>query len=212
LEVRWIFDGPTPEGIVRWAGPFDGLIEDRDDRYLMGLPSMALGVKIRANTSLDAKTFRGSPGELSTPWGGHGRLEVWERRSFALDLDRVPSQGAAQWRTVSKVRRRRSFRVLDGRVIERSLADAELPGCTLELTDVFMDGRVWWTLALEASGASSQVRDESLRRTTELLFADPAPGGVPFDLAHSMSYVRWLSEVDDDAVVVGMRQIRTGSL
>jgi hypothetical protein len=124
----------------------------------------------------------------------------------------VPSEGAAQWRTVSKVRRRRSFRVLDGRVIERSLADAELPGCTLELTDVFMDGRVWWTLALEASGASSQVRDESLRRTTELLFADPAPGGVPFDLAHSMSYVRWLSEVDDDAVVVGMRQIRTGSL
>jgi hypothetical protein len=209
LEVRWIVDGPTPEEMVRWAGPFEGTAEERDDRYLMGLPTTELGVKIRDGASLDTKTFQGSPGVLSMAGAG-GRLEFWERRSLALDADHIPGDDAAMWRTVSKIRRRRSFRMLDGRVIERPLADAELPGCTVELTDVIMGGRAWWTFALEASGSPSEVLEEDVRRTAELFFADPVPGGVPFDLAHSESYVQWLERAADGEDVVGIRQIRTG--
>jgi hypothetical protein len=191
LEIRWIHRGPVPEAMFGWLGPFTDWIEQREDRYLADPSVPELGVKIKGGIELDLKAFRGSPGELVVPGGGRGLLEVWQKWRFPLDAISLPSVDASGWLAIRKVRRRRSFRLAEGRVVERPVSEAELPGCSVELTEFDVGGEVWWTLGLEANGDPDAL-ERSLRATAESLFRDPLPEGLRLDLGDSMSYARWL--------------------
>jgi hypothetical protein len=191
IEVRWIQVGPVPESMFGWLGPFTDWIEQREDRYLAD-PSVAeLGVKIKGGIELDLKAFRGSRGELVIPGGGRGLLEVWEKWRFPLDAVSLPSVDGSGWLAIRKVRRRRSFRLSEDRVVERPVSEADLPGCSVELTEFDVGGEPWWTLGLEANGDPDAL-ERSLRATAESLFRDPLPDGLRLDLGDSMSYARWL--------------------
>lgn len=194
LEVRWIDRGGVPEAMFAWLGPFDEWIEHREDRYLVEPSTPELGVKIKGGAELDLKVFRGSPGELTVPGGGRGRMELWEKWRFTLDAVALPSVGASGWVAVRKFRRRRSFRLGEGEgeVRERPVSEAELPGCSVELTDFALGGERCWTLCLEAGGEPETLEKE-LRATAAWLFRDPMPDGVRLDPGDSMSYARWLS-------------------
>lgn len=191
LEVRWLSRGPLPDGASAWLGPFTEPIEERDDRYL-GTTSEELGVKIRGGTQLDVKIFRGSPGELEVSPAIRGRLESWERWSFPIGSASLPPEDAVAWLIVHKRRSRRTFHVSDDRVDERPLRDVELPGCTLELTEVEVDGETWWTLGLEARGEVDSV-EPALRATAASLLREPAPSGLHLDPGASTSYATWLA-------------------
>jgi hypothetical protein len=191
LEVRWIDRGPVPEAMFGWIGPFDDWIERREDRYLADPSIPELGVKIKGGIELDLKAFRGSPGELEVPGGGRGRLEVWEKWRFPLDAVALPPIDGSGWRAIRKVRRRRSFRLSDDRVVERPVSEAEQPGCSVELTEFSVGGETWWTLALESGGEPGTL-EPALRATAGALFRDPLPDGLRLDLGDSMSYARWL--------------------
>ena len=192
LEVRWIHRGPVPEAMFGWLGPFDDWIEHREDRYLAEPSVPELGVKIKGGIELDLKAFRGSPGELTVPGGGRGLLEMWDKWRFPLDAVALPPGDGSGWIAIRKVRRRRSFRMLEGRVVERPVSEAELPGCSVELTEFEVGGERSWTLAFEASGDPA-VLERDVRGTAESLFLGPVPDGVRLDLGDSMSYARWLS-------------------
>lgn len=192
LEVRWIHPGPVPGSMLAWLGPFDDLIEEREDRYLVDPPAPDLGVKIKGGVQLDLKVFRGSPGVLELPGGGKGRLEVWEKWTFPLDGNALPPAGASAWLALEKVRHRRSFRVAEGRVVERPVREAQLPGCTVEVTEVTVDGEEWWTLGLEAVGRPESLHPELLA-TVAFVFREPSPDGVTLDRSTSMSYSGWLA-------------------
>ncbi len=174
-----------------WLGPFHDEIEEREDRYLIEPSVPELGVKIKGGLQLDLKTLRGSPGELALPTGIRGRLERWEKWTFPLRDAAVPPADAAAWLALEKVRHRRSFRVLGERVEERSVREAELPGCTLELTEVTVDAGRWWTLGLEACGEPNGL-EHALRTTTDAILLGTPPDGIRLDPAASMSYARWL--------------------
>jgi hypothetical protein len=74
---------------------------------------------------------------------------------------------------------------------ERPLDQAELPGCSIELSEVVIgDGR-WWTLGLEATGDRA-VLERNLHATVGELFREPSPDPKLLDLRHSTSYPRWL--------------------
>ena len=152
LEVRWIHPGRLPAVLVERLEPFGEGIEVREDRYLTDPVLPDVSVKIRGGVQLDVKAFRHSPGRLSLPGGTRGPLELWEKWSFPLAGAPQPLVDGASWTRVEKARRRRSFALADGRLIERPLADAASPGCSLELTEVSIDGAVSWTLGLEAVG------------------------------------------------------------
>jgi hypothetical protein len=192
LEVRWIGEGPIPDAMFGWLGPFDDWIERREDRYLVEPAVPELGVKIKGGIELDLKAFRGSPGELEVPGGGLGRLEVWEKWRFPLDTVALPPIDGSGWLAIRKTRRRRSFHLVGDQVVERPIAEAELPGCSVELTDFTVDGETWWTLALEAGGDPDSLERE-LRATAESLFRGPLPEGLRLDLWDSVSYARWFS-------------------
>ncbi len=152
LEVRWIHPGGLPAVLVERLEPFGEGIELREDRYLTDPVLPDVSVKIRGGVQLDVKAFRHSPGRLSLPGGTRGRLELWEKWTFLLASVPQPLIDAAAWTRVEKARRRRSFAMVDGGLVERPLADAESPGCSLELTEISIDGAIWWTLGLEAIG------------------------------------------------------------
>ncbi len=191
LEVRWIHRGPVPEAMIAWLGPFADWIERREDRYFVDPTSPDLGVKIRDAARLDLKASRGTLGRLTVPGAGRGRLELWEKWSFPLDASALPPADAPGWLGLAKARRRRSFAVDDDEVVARPLDQVDLPGCTIELSEVSIGESVWWTLAFEATGS-----DESLERnvhaTAARLFREPSPDPKLLDLRHSTSYVRWL--------------------
>lgn len=189
LEVRWIHRGVIPDAMATWLGPFHDEIEEREDRYLVEPSVPELGVKIKGGIQLDLKALRGSPGELLMPAGIRGRLERWEKWTFPLREGAIPPADAAAWLALEKVRHRRSFRVLGERVEERPVSEAELPGCTLELTEVTVDGERWWTLGLEACGEPNGL-EHALRSTAAALLLGPPPEGIR--LVSSTSYARWL--------------------
>ena len=197
LEVRWIHPGQVPEAMIGWLGPFTDQIERREDRYLVDPSCPDLGVKIKGAVQLDLKAFRGSPGELAVPGGGRGRLEIWEKWTFPLDGRPPPPSDASGWLTLRKLRRRRSFRLVEGRAVERPVSEAELPGCTVELTEVAVGEEMWWSLGIEAGGRSETLR-AALDATVGSLFQGPSPDGIQLDLRDSMSYARWLGTRSGD--------------
>jgi hypothetical protein len=192
LEVRWIHRGPVPEEVIAWLGPFDAWVWQRQDRYLVDPPVPDLGVKIKDGVQLDLKGFRGSLGRLMIPGTGRGRLELWEKWSFPLHASALPPADAPAWLALDKTRRRRSFRIGAEGVVERPVEQAELPGCSVELTEVAIGERRWWTLALEANG-DRETLETNLQATVARLFRGPSPDPKLLDLRHSMSYARWLA-------------------
>jgi hypothetical protein len=178
--------------MFEWLGPFADWIEEREDRYLAEPSVPELGVKIKGGIELDLKALRGSPGEIAVPGGGRGHLELWEKWRFPLDAVALPSVDGSGWLAIRKVRRRRSFHLAEGRLVERPVSEAELPGCSVELTEFVVGGELWWTLALEAGGDPDAL-ERSLRATAESLFRDPLPDGPRLDLRDSTSYARWLA-------------------
>ncbi len=171
LEVRWIHPGRLPTTLAERLEPFEEGIEIREDSYLADPVLPDVSVKIRGGVQLDVKAFRHSPGRLSLPGGTRGRLELWEKWSFPLAGVPQPLIDAASWTRVEKARRRRSFALVGGRLVERALAEAASPGSALEVTEVSIDGADWWTLALEAVGPL-QTLHRDLQATAVALLDD----------------------------------------
>ena len=202
LEARWIHPGPVPEPMVAWLGPFDEWIERREDRYLVDPSVPDLGVKIRDAVQLDLKAFRGSVGRLTVPGGGRGHLELWEKWSFPLHASALPPADAAGWLALAKTRRRRSFQVGEDEALERPVDQAELPGCSIELTEVAIGEGRWWTLGLEATGGRETL-ERNLHATVRKVFREPSSHPKLLDLRHSQSYPQWLT---GEAIAAGRHE------
>ena len=196
LEVRWIQPGRLPVAMIERLGPFSEGIEEREDFYLSDPRLPDLSIKIRGGVYLDTKAFRNSPGQLVLPSGASGRLELWDKWSFPLDGVQRPPRRSNAWKQVEKVRRRRSFVVADDRLVERALARAATPGCSVELTEVTVDRAAWWTLGLEALGPLDALQPQ-LEATAMSMIGDRLPAGLQLDHSTSMSYPLWLRTRDD---------------
>ena len=189
LEVRWILPGVLTPEMIEWFGPSAGGIENRRDSYLVERTGPDVVVKLRGESQLDVKVHGGSPGVLTMRGQAHGRLGWWRKWSFPLPAVAEGTEPAG-WASVQKVRRIRVFS-LDGRPIV-SKADATVEGCcAVELTDVLVGRRRWWTLGFEATGPAGSLT-EALNASVAALFDHPLPAGLILDLAHSTSYSEWL--------------------
>jgi hypothetical protein len=191
LEVRWMHPGRIPVLLAERLEPFGEGIEEREDCYLTDPTPPDVSVKIRGGVQLDVKAFRHSPGRLSLPGGTRGRMEMWEKWSFPLANAPGPPLEGASWTRVLKARRRRSFAVVDGILVERSLANAASPGCSLELTEANIEGEMWWTLGLEAVGPLENLHRD-LQATAMTLVDDRLSTRFGLHSRASMSYQQQL--------------------
>ena len=120
-----------------------------------------------------------------------GRMESWHKWSLPFSPLGPGSGEAVGWRPASKRRRISRFPLASSRI--RARAPGPGAGCEVELTEVHMRGKAWWTLGFEATGPASLLRGE-LQATAALVFAEALPGGVEPGTDHSRSYAEWLGQ------------------
>ena len=197
LEVRWIFRGQLKGAVAGWFGQFQGGgTESRVDTYLLSPQLPGLSVKIRGGRALEVKVFRGSPGILDLAARACGRMESWQKWSFPLSplnsaLLNGNSGNTSGWRTVAKKRRITRISLESRRSAAGTTNAGQAPGCDVELTEVRMRGRDWWSLGFEATGPADLLRSE-LDDTAALIFAGAMPGGMELGPDESVSYAQWL--------------------
>ena len=193
LEVRWILPGPSQAAVAAWYARFEAAVESREDVYLLGPRWPGTAVKLRNGRAFEVKVYRGSPGILEVAGCARGRLESWDKWSLPCEL--LSQDGAALLgrRPVRKLIRK--FTLARGQSVARVPASAEEAACEVELTEVHVGGRAWWTLAFEATGPAGLLRAE-LETTAALVFAQALPGGVELGTDDSQSYAQWLTGGD----------------
>ncbi len=193
LEVRWIVPGQLPPAMLGWFARFPAETETRQDTYLLQPRLRGLSVKLREGRTLDVKSYLGSPGILDLPGGGRGRLESWRKWSFPVGL---PGHGGADlpgWVVVGKSRRSSWFPQASHQDPAQVRPPAELAGCMVELTEVWVRGKAWWTVGFEATGPVRLLRG-AVEHAAGLVFAQAPPSGVQFRLGNSHSYTHWLGQ------------------
>ncbi|PAP75644.1 hypothetical protein [Rubrivirga marina] len=175
-EARWFLRGETPAEVAAWFDALGPPVEgsSRTDRYLAPT-SDALGVKLREG-QIEAKRLDGPAGTLDAGRAS-APLETWTKWSFALAEDSVPEDG---WVEVRKTRRQREHEAGGGT-------------CRLELSEVTVDGDVWWSVCLEAEGPSAGARQRALATAAARWLGRPDAPALPAEAA--MGYPAWLRAV-----------------
>ena len=191
LEIRWIRPGEIDADMKERFGRLASMSESRVDDYLIHPDLKELSVKIRAGRALEVKVYRGLLDVLDIPGRARGLMELWQKWSFPLG---APSHAdeSASWQPVHKVRRIAYFAVENRRLTGRVNPPDGL-GCAVELTEVTMLGRNWWTLGFETSGPTDTVRDV-VELTAAHVFAQATAEGFELTLEDSGSYSSWLRD------------------
>jgi hypothetical protein len=204
LEVRWILPGRPDTAVAAWFGTSVPDIESREDAYLLRPGLGGLSVKVRAGRALEVKVFLGSPGILDLQGLARGRMQYWQKWSFPFRSFSQDIRDAGGWVPVRKRRRAIQFALAGGRVAP-AVADARQPAdqarCAVELTEVRMQHRDWWSLGLEATGPAGSLRT-GLEATAAEVFTEALPERVELRMADSTSYAEWLRSrlgAEDDA-------------
>jgi hypothetical protein len=129
--------------VTGWFARFPAGVESREDTYLVDPQLPGLSVKLRQGKALEVKVYQGSPGILEMAGRARGRLEFWDKWSFPCDPRIRGGADLPGWRPVRKLIRRFSPATVQGGAHLRGLG--EEPGCEVELTEVQVPGRAWWT-------------------------------------------------------------------
>jgi hypothetical protein len=198
VEVRWILPGQLDAAIAGWFRRFPARTESREDAYLIRPVLRGLSVKIRAGRVLEVKVYRGCPGILDPAGRARGRLESWRKWSFPFGPLGPFDAGPSAWTVVDKRRRISQFRLASGRIMAGIPGRATEPSCAVELTEVSSGNQTWWSLGFEATGPP-ELLHTTLQGTAALVFSQPLPANVEFDMSHCQSYADWLSRCDSPA-------------
>jgi hypothetical protein len=192
LEVRWILPGRLEEAVAGWLRGWGPETETREDAYLVEPDLDGLSVKIRGGQALEVKAYRGSPGLLDLRGRARGHLQCWQKWSFPFHPPGRDSDGEAGWRRVRKHRLTSRFSTRGGQIGPAALGDG--PQCAVELTEIRVDYRDWWSLGFEATGAANSGGAvlAGLEAAAALVFGQVLPRVAELRLDDSASYAEWL--------------------
>ena len=204
LEVRWIMPGRMDTAVEGWFG-FAAELESREDAYLIDPHMDGLSVKVRGGTALEVKVFHGSPGILHAPGRVSGSLQYWQKWSFPFRPPHPGSGDPDAWRPVHKQRRTSRFTLSGARLAGRADELASEASCAVELTEIRMQSRDWWSIGLEATGPARLLRP-AIEATAATVFAHALPDGVELSTDNSLSYAEWLSSQPEPAAGSAGRQ------
>lgn len=200
-EARWFFRGPVPLEVEAWFQQGAGRVAQeppRTDRYLHLPDTDDLNIKLREGR-LEIKRRVGDADTVCLHERVGGVVEVWHKWSFGLAetgedrVDAVSPDGP--WIAVRKERRLRAYRVKRGRqVVALTSSEPPAEGCELELSTIEAAGQIWWSLAFEAFGDLSALRDNLVLVAQHVLNIREPPA---LEAGASRGYASWLSELDE---------------
>ncbi|HSF73696.1 MAG TPA: hypothetical protein VLA84_07840 [Microcoleus sp.] len=162
LEMRWFYSGALPKSINQWFGSesLGGYLsppEEREDIYLLVPSCDYLGVKLRGKT-LEVKWRQGELGTMQFGNRWEGKAEKWLKWVCADTMAPIPADilATGKWVGVKKKRAQRLYQVSTPGSLMSVPVEAPIPqGCTVELTQLNINGSAWWTLGFEAFGSES---------------------------------------------------------
>jgi hypothetical protein len=162
LEVRWILAGQLEPAVTGWFARFPAEVSSREDIYLVDPQLGGQSVKLRGGKTLEVKVYRGSPGILQVAGRACGRLESWDKWSFAGESASGGGADLPGWCPVHKLIRRFSPASRHGRTRMRGVG--EKPVCHVELTEVHTRGWAWWALGFGGDRPSQPAARRTRRR------------------------------------------------
>lgn len=197
-ELRWIYQGTPPEKITHWfqydcPGEYIGTPQTREDLYLYTPDSDYLNIKLRQER-LEIKWRQVELGVVSFGSSWEGNLEKWDK-CICEDLSaRIPANAATTgtWVSIKKTRTQRTYQFIPGQSIKSVPVDRQIPqGCNIELTQLTLEDRDWWSFGLEAFGEESTLI-ENLQSTARLV-SRSYPAEFQLSVGDSFAYPKLLS-------------------
>lgn len=178
-EVRWFNSGNIPLYIQSWFErscllPSTKLPENREDVYLYTPGCDYLGIKLRQG-GLEIKWRDRDINKMEFNSLVKGNVEKWKKwrcsdsSEESFSLQQIGDNPV--WVKVVKFRYSQLYQVVE-KTPQPVSSDAGVDkGCSLELTNVEINGNKWWSIALEAFGEDCNLKD-NLHVTAELVFSD----------------------------------------
>lgn len=199
-ELRWFYRGTLPEEIVSWfeqdhLGNYLEPPEKREDVYLYVAGCAYLGIKLRQGrleikwrkAELDITTFENSVA---------GKVEKWAKwlcEDPAAEIFQPTNAVGKLWVSVKKVRQQRQYQVLADKSVEAVPVNEFInQGCSVELTELDINGNAWWSLAFEAFSQDDRST-ENLQAVARQVFE--SYHGIKLQAKDSYAYPTWLSLV-----------------
>lgn len=177
-EVRWFNSGNIPENIESWfkhsclLSPTK-VPEKREDVYLYTPRCDYLGIKLRQG-GLEIKWRDRNINRMEFNSLVKGNVEKWKKwrcsdsSEESFSLQQIGDNPV--WVKVGKVRYSQLYQVVEKKP-QAVCDDAGVDnGCSLELTNVEINGNKWWSIALEAFGEDGNLKN-NLHVTAELVFS-----------------------------------------
>ena len=200
-EVRWFYRGTLPEEILQWfeqdqLGDHLAPPEEREDLYLYSPENDYMGIKLRQGR-LEIKWRKSELGVLRFGDTVEGKAEKWGKwlceDPTAESFQPTDVVGKKSWVSVKKVRSQRQYQVLPDESIAAVPANESIDqGCTVELTQLGINGKTWWSLAFEAVGEDDKLMD-TLQAVASSVFKTYR--GPELQAEASFAYPNWLSVV-----------------
>lgn len=179
VELRWFYPGKLPADISAWFNA-DGLCqlpENRQDIYLFVAPDCDyMGVKLRQGR-LEVKWRQAELGTISFANLVAGKLEKWGKWLCEDETgESFLPQGVvskSEWIRVQKMRQQR-----------------QQQDCSVEITQLAINGDFWWSLAFEAIGEQEDAIAH-LQAVGSKIFQDY--NLYPLQVQDSFAYPSWLT-------------------
>jgi hypothetical protein len=192
-EVRWFNSGNIPENIESWfkhgclLSPTK-LPEKREDVYLYTPKCNYLGIKLREG-GLEIKWRYVEKTAMQFGSSVEGNIEKWKKwrcldsSEESFSLQQIGDNPV--WVKVGKVRSSQLYEIVEKKP-QAVPNDANVDnGCSLELTNVEINGNKWWSIALEAFGEDTNLKD-NLQATADFVFSNY--DSLPLQAENSYSY------------------------
>ena len=199
LELRWFFPGALPNAPRRWIDvvlPGPAVVPAaRSDLYLVASGRDDVGLKLRER-KLELKLRRRSAAFAGRNGSVSGVPELWEKWMWSYDRETDVDAGFARQArglrlAVRKIRRRRKYEVRRGFALHPIDVEHEAERAVLvEVTDLVVLGRRFWTLGFDAIGPDRNV-DTILARAVEKLLA-AFPRTPRLSSGRSFGYPDWV--------------------
>ncbi|MBD2166207.1 hypothetical protein H6G04_17580 [Calothrix membranacea FACHB-236] len=200
-ELRWFYPGELPENMKLWfqqhclVNPSQPP-EAREDVYLYSPGCDYLGIKLRQGR-LEVKWRQAELGVVSFGDLITGKAEKWGKwlceDANAESFQPAMVLGNPVWVRVKKVRYSQLFQVFADYAIQPVATKQRLDnGCSVEITNLVVAENAWWSIAFEAFGEDSCIR-ENLQATAKWVFH--TDHNFPLAIANSYAYPHWLEVI-----------------
>lgn len=198
VELRWFYSGTLPKAIAQWfwqdsLGGYLWPHEEREDSYLLIPSCNYLGLKLRQK-GLEVKWRQAELEAVRFGNRWEGKAEKWLKWVCVETEAPVAADILATgvWVTVKKKRSQRLYQVSEEGLTPVPV-EAPIPqGCSVEITQLSINGEEWWTIAFESFGHDSYLM-ENLQIVAG--WVSKSYPGQKLTLDNSFAYPQWLNRV-----------------